>query len=387
MTREDLISRLTQAAEIEHAICCMYLFAGFALKRSPSEGISWAEVEQNREWTAILFTIAREEMAHLGIVCNLLGAIVAVPELLHPPFPHSAPIGPVTAPLELKSLTPESLEHLIQIETGERPEGSAISEGQDDNTRTIGELYREIRIGIGRIEEEKLFIGPRQAQLRIDFPSSVNLGPLHSRTEAILALDRLVAESGGTPASHVARLINVKQELEAALAANPTFEPSRRVVANPSIESETRSSGMTTISHADTRLAMELFNRAYLAMLLILYRVNSPFGETDKELDLLRSVAYFPLMTMVIRPLGEMLTLLPAGDGMPGANAGPGFELPKQVILPPDKRVAWLRLGDLLGQLASIAGTLVRRGVLGDRGEFLNQNLQRIESDFRRAMR
>jgi hypothetical protein len=387
MTREDLVLTLAQAAEIEHAVCCMYLFAGFALKRSPDEGIGWAEVEQNREWAATLFTIAREEMGHLGVVCNLQGAIGGVPQLWRPPFPHSVPIGPGAAPLELKSLTPQSLDRLIQFETAERPEGTATGDGSCGRIPTIGDLYREIRSGFETMDQATLFVGSRQAQLRIDFPSAVNLGPIHDRAEAMLALDRLVTESGGGSDSHLARLTAMKQELDAALAADPGFEPSRRVVSNPSSGRGRRPEGQTAISDPDTRVAMDMFSRAYLAMLLVLHRISSPSGETEEELDSLRSIAYFPLMTMVIRPLGEMLTCLPAGVDMPGATAGPGFELPEQVMLPSDKRAAWLRLSELLEQLTSVGGHLVHRGVLGDRGEFLHQNLQRIESDFRRAMR
>jgi hypothetical protein len=387
MTREDLILKLSQAAEIEHAICCMYLFAGFALKRSPAEGVGWAAVEQNREWAATLFAIAREEMAHFGIVCNLLSAIGAVPHLWRPAFPHSVPIGPPETPFELRPLTSLSLDRLIQFETAEQPEAAPTDKGPVNRIPTIGDLYLEIRSDFEGMDESTLFVGSPRAQLRIDFPSAVKLSSIHDRAQAMLALDQLVTESGSGPDSHLVRLVAMKQELDAAFAVDPGFEPSRRVVSNPSTGHAIRQEGQTTISDPDTRVAMQLFNRAYLAMLLVLYRISALSGETKEEADLLRSLAYFPLMTMVIRPLGEMLTSLPAGVDRPGATAGPGFELPQQVMLPPDKRAAWLRLRDLLGQLASDASYLVQCGVFGARGEFLHQNLQRIQSDFRRAMR
>jgi len=42
--REALIYMLCEAAELEHAIMCQYLFAAFSLKQSEGEGLTKAEL-------------------------------------------------------------------------------------------------------------------------------------------------------------------------------------------------------------------------------------------------------------------------------------------------------------------------------------------------------
>ena len=49
-------------------------------------------------------------------------------------------------------------------------------------------------------------------------------------------------------------------------------------------------------------------------------------GEGDDARDVLRE-AMRSMMYAVIRPSGELLTRLPAGEGIPNKTAGPGFEL------------------------------------------------------------
>ena len=74
-TREELINALTEAAELEHGLLCQYLFAAFSMKKHPTEGATWPQLELVRSWEAHILRVAREEMAHLGTVTNLLTAI------------------------------------------------------------------------------------------------------------------------------------------------------------------------------------------------------------------------------------------------------------------------------------------------------------------------
>jgi uncharacterized Fe-S cluster-containing MiaB family protein len=43
--REQLISMLCEAAEIEHCLMCSYLYAAFSLKQDQSEGLTAAEMQ------------------------------------------------------------------------------------------------------------------------------------------------------------------------------------------------------------------------------------------------------------------------------------------------------------------------------------------------------
>ncbi len=78
-TCEELINALIEAAELEHGLLIQYLFAAYSLKKRPPEGITWAQVEKVRDWERAILVVARQEMAHLGNVCNLLTAIGGAP--------------------------------------------------------------------------------------------------------------------------------------------------------------------------------------------------------------------------------------------------------------------------------------------------------------------
>ena len=74
-SREELVDALTEAAELEHGLLCQYVFAAVSLKQTADEGITWPQAELVRGWKRTLLEVARQEMAHLGTVCNLLTAI------------------------------------------------------------------------------------------------------------------------------------------------------------------------------------------------------------------------------------------------------------------------------------------------------------------------
>src|SRR5438094_2232385 len=104
-SREELIVALTEAAEVEHLVLLQYLFAAYSIKRLPAECPDPERQEDSRRWTKTLSLIARQEMAHLGSVCNLLSAVGAPPRLGRPNFPQ--PIRdssgqPITAPWRLE---------------------------------------------------------------------------------------------------------------------------------------------------------------------------------------------------------------------------------------------------------------------------------------------
>ena len=81
-TREELIYALHEAAELEHGLMIQYLFAALTMKKRLDEGISGLQQELVRKWEGQILAVAREEMAHLGTVCNLLSAIGGAPHLV-----------------------------------------------------------------------------------------------------------------------------------------------------------------------------------------------------------------------------------------------------------------------------------------------------------------
>src|SRR5262249_61164286 len=64
--REQLITLLTEAAEIEHGLMCCYLYAAFGLKTGDDSGLAPAQLEATRRWRSIILDVAIEEMLHFG---------------------------------------------------------------------------------------------------------------------------------------------------------------------------------------------------------------------------------------------------------------------------------------------------------------------------------
>jgi rubrerythrin len=73
--REELLYLLGEAAEVEHAACCIYLYAAFTLRAEPGEGLTAAQVPAVAAWKRTINQIALQEMIHLALVNNLLAAL------------------------------------------------------------------------------------------------------------------------------------------------------------------------------------------------------------------------------------------------------------------------------------------------------------------------
>src|SRR3954451_19043505 len=107
--RRRLVAMLVEGAELEHALLCQYLYTAFSLKRRPEEGVSWQQLELMRRWEASIMLIARQEMEHLGLVCNLLTAIGEAPWLTRPTLPLSPRHYDLEVESKLERLTEETL--------------------------------------------------------------------------------------------------------------------------------------------------------------------------------------------------------------------------------------------------------------------------------------
>ena len=84
--RDETIFLLQTAAEIEHSLLVHYLYAGFSLDAMNPDGT----VNANRDkWRSSLIEIAREEMAHLLSVQNLLRSLGGPENLEREDFPFN----------------------------------------------------------------------------------------------------------------------------------------------------------------------------------------------------------------------------------------------------------------------------------------------------------
>jgi rubrerythrin len=82
--RKELTYLLCQAAELEHALMCQYLYAAFSLKSAAGPGLRADHLEAVERWRRVIFAIAGEEMLHWAMVQNLLTAVGSAPYVSRP---------------------------------------------------------------------------------------------------------------------------------------------------------------------------------------------------------------------------------------------------------------------------------------------------------------
>lgn len=380
--REALIFMICQAAEMEHALMCEYLFAAFSLKERAAEGLTPAQMEAVDRWRRTILGVAAQEMLHLALTANMLTAVGASPHLSRPNLPQPARHYPPGVRLALLPFGEQALRHFLFLE---RPEGMALDDAEgldavadasplmteDDivprlqDFATVGHLYRSIEAGFahlaGKLGEERLFVGPPQAQItqaNFAWPQLVPVTDLASATAAIEA----IVEQGEGPRgdwrdAHFGRFKRILDEYVAMRAEDPTFEPARPVVGARVRLGEGEADGLL-IGDPLTARAADLFNVSYEVLLQVLYRLLSRIDESDAEMAVLANVAV-GLMYNAVEPLGRLLTTMPVGPEQPGATAGAPFELFYQPdYLLPHHRAAWLLFAERLEEAASFADRL-----------------------------
>jgi len=127
-TREELIYLLTRAAELEHGLACIYLFAAYSLKNDVSEGVMTDEqAAMVRGWRRHLTSTAIEEMGHLAQVANLLTAIGGAPHFKRTNFPLPPSAYPFGIRLSLEPFSQETIERFVCYEM---PETGILSKEQ-----------------------------------------------------------------------------------------------------------------------------------------------------------------------------------------------------------------------------------------------------------------
>ncbi len=106
------------------------------------------------------------------------------------------------------------------------------------------------------------------------------------------------------------------------------------------------------ISDPLTARVTDLFNVGYEILLQILERFFAHTRESDGQLKVLAD-ATITLMVRVLKPLGDLITTLPAGPDHPGRTAGPSFELfYENDYLMPHQHAAWALLAERLDEAA-----------------------------------
>ena len=343
--REALIYMLCQAAELEHGIMCQYLFAAFSLKEDTAEGLTQEQAATVRRWRQQISHVAAQEMLHLALVQNLLSAIGAAPHLSRPNFPQPASHYPAGVHLTLLPFGEAALRHFMFLE---RPEGMALHDapglaafsraapamrpgdiaphGQD--FATVGHLYRSIKAGIEHLAQKHgerwLFVGPPRAQATQQYFGWPELVPVTDVASARQAIGEILEQGEGPRGdwrnAHFGQFVEILDEFEQLRQADRGFDPVRPVVPLNVRPSE-RDPDVPLVTDPLAQRVMDLFNVCYEVLLLMLQRFFAHTEETDAQLKVLADGSY-ALMVQAIKPLGDVITGLPAGPEYPGQTAG-----------------------------------------------------------------
>lgn len=395
--RRLLRAQLWDACELEHQLMLQYLFAAFTLKKFPDDSCSPAQLEAIRRWGSTIMVVARQEMEHLALANGILAAIGEDPFFPRDNIPlrnryflgehraaaeHAAAAddgrdpGPTPLDIEFKferfnedtmarfvcaespgwkdvhgtgmyprwcfaepgrmhapadagaDALPVSRSHLHAM----APMAAAPGHSVPVHPGTIPELY-------GRIDallraHPEYFQGVPDRQVFVPVEYQISIIKITDPVSASAAIDQIIEEGEGIDAppgyeSHFARFWNVHQEL-VQMQALHSFDPALPVRLNPVPD-------RTWLPY--TREVSELFDYAYVTLLYVLtslYRNYAPGTRPPYLTEALQNVAFGPFMTMIIRPVAEVLVHLRIHEGGE-ETAGPAFRLTaaeEQVIWP-----------------------------------------------------
>lgn len=423
--RALLADMLAEAAELEHALCCQYLYAAFSLKKSAREGLTARQANLVRDWQTILLDVARQEMEHMGLVFNLQIAIGEAPHLVRPSFPLSPKYYETGVDSKLEKFSVPCMERFVLFELPEDltpEEVKALQQivGWFDPAqhKTIGSLYKGIRklliqLSNNGANDHRLFIGPPGAQFKIVDSAqpqqvrrtgeqgvgtaySVTMNGVTNLQTALKTIDQIVSEGEGSSKdranSHFGKFLSVLEKLKCEIGHHAGFEPARDVITDPVTQKPARGNSNkpgNLITDPRAHKASLAFDQAYSTLLLLLARFFGATDQSEDDSNALENAAFFPMMTMIIRPLSEIITQLPAYDDGGPARAGPTFRSELRTGLLPIRKTAFdniaTNLDILYAALVDLKETRLGDEVLDERLTFMVENIWRISHNFRNA--
>lgn len=345
-TREQLLHGLYEAAELEHNLMCTYLYAAFSL-RARGEGLSEEEAAAVERWRDIILGVAIDEMGHLTAVWNITAALGGVPRFGRANFPLEPGMLPAGITVRLAPFDARVLQHFIFLE---RPHGSSEPEGEGFTAPwayvrevrswritpmpldydTVGAFYERLGADlseyVARHGEAMAFVGDPALQLSPSELQLVGASPVLCSKTALNAFHAIVEQGEGarqqTANSHYARFLQIREELTALRAKNPSFEPAHPAATNPVLRRPLAQQGRVWIEDERAAQVVDLANTTYAAMLrLIAYAYVVPRPSPEKNLAVELGLGLMRAMTK----LAERAVRMPAGPAEPLVNAGMSF--------------------------------------------------------------
>jgi hypothetical protein len=357
--RDETVFLLHTAAEIEHSLMVQYLYAAWSLPADADGRVG--------RWRREILQVAREEMAHLAAVQNLLRFVGGPLNLDRQDFPYRSELYPF--PFRLEPLSRASLARYVAAEMPADPDAdpalvaAAVALATEDGmpVNRVGALYRrlvELLDPDGPLPDDELRPATaRTVQVRPErFRADVGDGPyflrtVRSRAEALALLDDVADQGEGdvdTPNSHFSTF----------LGAFDTWPDGESVALDVPVDPGTRARAdggpdPGLITHERSAVWASIFNRHYRMLLGWLnHALLTP--QTDPVSGGLCLRVFGEML--VLAEVGPLLATLPrTADG--SGRAGAPFELPYTLAFPdlPDDR--WDLHRDLLVEArAELAG-------------------------------
>lgn len=374
-TKDQLIAALHEAAEIEQQLMIQYLYAAFSMKKRPDEQCSAAQYESVRRWGSTLLMVARQEMEHLALVNGLLTAIGADPYFGRENIPLQSryylgknlaaerattaaeeEVVPCDIPFVFERFNLPTIGRFVCAEspgydtlkasgdpipwwcfgTREHPclvranlklSRTHLLGEQPLHPGSIQELYDQIQAAVNELPD--LFTGNPNQQVFVPVEYQINIFPIVDVASANTAIALIVEEGEGIDAppgyqSHFRRFYDVRAEYEELLARDPDFDPSLPLLFNPRPEE---------ITNPFARRTFDLFNYSYVTLLFVLsalYKYYEPVSSQSYPFfsSALQETAFGPVMTMLLRPIAEVLAHTKSGDGE--HTTGPNYYLSRE---------------------------------------------------------
>jgi hypothetical protein len=358
-----VLTALSEACELEHGIACTYLYAAFTIKDSPAtEDLTWQQLQLTRRWKGQIYFIAAQEMLHLAQVWNLLTALGGTPYYARPNFPQSSKYYPIKAKLTLERFGENALKRFIFYErpfdaSPDRDYSREMGFDAPPEFVTIGDLYDQIAVALGTLNDGTLFAGTPATQANsvlVDFPDLV---PVTDLPSALRAIATITDQGEGTATDrqdcHFGMYRRILDELKGERDGSPRFDPARPSIDNPRVrlDPDYGAAGGNLIDGA-AALLCDVFDDLYVLMLRMLAYAFSAVGESPQSARSFAQAA-IRMMPVALKPLGELLTTLPAHHAEPhGKTAGPSFGLTRHVQLPLSARAAKTVVKERLSELA-----------------------------------
>jgi hypothetical protein len=381
-------------AEIEHLLMVQYLYAAYSLGGAQVPSAEQAKV---RRWQEVILGIAKEEMAHLISVQNVLRLIGGPLNLDRNDYPWDAPFYPFEFALE--PLSRASLARYIVTESPEEwPKDVSAAEkkeitdlalaGQSMPVKRVGVLYSLMIdvIGNEKLLSDALFQpdtlpyqaswdewgrayrqGARGATLSPESKTpDLLIMTAYSRDSALSALEA-VAEQGEAAdidpeideTSHFRRFLQIYREFpKQADGWSPTID----IVSNPrTMGGDANIPGTNYIANEQTRHWGDLFNLRYRMLLVYLSHAFRISGSNSRQEDgaARGMIVHRTFGEMYnLRAIGKILVKLPLGPSPDGPRAGPPFEMPYSIALPAAERDCWRLHLDLLDASITLNGQI-----------------------------